>query len=242
MKFYLLLFLDLVHVVLPLHSSLLSQGRRLLLELLLSGLLEIGLNALSLRLLELFSLSGASLALLEGPLGPQGVDLGLSVRRLLLQLAEPLDLALLLLPKSLSLLLLFEFQLVLLALVLGDCLVLVLFFLDSSIFLDKCLGICLRGLLHEQVDLSSLGLVGDFVFLAHFLDVGLQLYLFLVTQLLLLHSLDGALLYLVNDNLRPLLPGSLLPHLALLFLLEDLESLDLHHQIQFFLLLDPLGL
>lgn len=242
LEFHLLLFLDLVHVVLSLDSGLLSEGRSFLLELLLSSLLEIGLNALSLGLLQLFSFSGVSFALFEGSLGPESINLSLSISSLLLKLPKSLDLSFLLLSHSLGLLLLFELKLVLFPLMIGNSCVLVLLLLDSFLFLDECLGVRLSRLFHQQIDLSSLGLVSQLIFLAHLLDVGLKFDLFFVAKLLFFHSHDGSLLYLVNDNLSALLSSILFPDLSLLLFLEDLESFDFHHQIQLLLLLDPLGL
>lgn len=236
----LLLLLNLVHVVLSLNASLLSQGRGLLLELLLSGLLEISLDALSLGLLKLFSFSGLSLALLKGSLGPKSIDFSLSIRSLFLELSETLDFSFFLFSDSLGFLLLFEFLLVLEALVLSNSCVLVLLFLLTFLFFKQSLSIGLGSLFHEQVDFLSLGLVGCFIFLSHFFNIGLQLDLLLISELLLFHSLDGSLLNLIDYDLGALLSGLSLPDLSLLLFLEDLESLDLHHEVEFLLLLDPL--
>lgn len=119
-----------------------------------------------------------------------------------------------------------------------DSLVLVLFLLKSSLLLDESLGVCLSGLFHEQVDLLSLGLMGNLVLLAHFLDIGLQFDLLLVPQFLLLHAHDSPFLDLVNDDLGTLLSSKLFAHQALFFLLENLEPLNLHHEVQFLLFLD----
>jgi len=98
LQFYLLLFLNLVHVVFSLDSSLLSQSRGFFLELPLSGLLEIGLDPLSLGLFQLFSFSGTSLALFESSLCSECINFGLSISCFLLKLSESLDLTLFLLP------------------------------------------------------------------------------------------------------------------------------------------------
>lgn len=123
-----------------------------------------------------------------------------------------------------------------------NSLVLVLLFLKSSVLLNESLGICLSSLFHEQIDLLSLSLMGRLVLLAHFLDIGLQFDLFLVPKFLLLHAHDSPLLDLVDDDLGTLPSRTLFAHLALFFLLQNLEPLDLHHEVQFFLFLDPLGL
>lgn len=80
------------------------------------------------------------------------------------------------------------------------------------------------------------------IFLSHFLDVHLKFDLFLISELLLLHSKDGSLLDLINDDLGTLLSGIGLSHLSFFLLLKDLESLDFHHEVKLLLLLNPLGL
>ena len=87
LSFNLFLLLNLGHVVLSLDSSLLCKTGLFLIELDLSSNLKVSLDSLSLLVLESFSFSGLSLALFESSLGPQGVDLSLSVGRLLLQLS-----------------------------------------------------------------------------------------------------------------------------------------------------------
>ena len=163
LELYLLLLLDLMHVVLSLDSGLLGEGGGLLLELLLPGLLEVGLDALSLRLLQLFSFSSLSLSFLEGSLCSEGINLSLPVGSLLLKLPKSLDFPLLFLSQSLRLLLLLEFSLVLSSLMLNNLLIQVFFFLSSFLLLKKSLGIGLGSLSHEEIDLCSLGLVGSFI-------------------------------------------------------------------------------
>ena len=63
---------------------------------------------------------------------------------------------------------------------------------------------------------------------------------FFISDFLLLHSLKSSIFDLVNDDLSSLLSGSLLSRFSLLFFLEDLESLDFHHEVEFLLLFDPL--
>lgn len=145
----LLLFLDLVHIVFSLDSSLLSQGSGFLLELLLSCFLQVSLDPLSLSLLQLFSFSGISLALFKGSLCPKSIDFSLSISSLFLEFSESLDFTLFFFSQSLSFLLLLELSLVLFPLVFGNRCILVLFFLSSPLFLDKGLCICLSSLLHE---------------------------------------------------------------------------------------------
>lgn len=84
--------------------------------------------------------------------------------------------------------------------------------------------------------------MSSLILLSHFLDVGLQFELFLISELLLLHSYDSSLLDLVDDDLGTLLPGISLSHLSFLLFLKDLEPLDFHHKIKLLLLLNPLRL
>ena len=115
--------------------GLLCELNLVLQELLLARRVQLGSLNLLLQDSVFFSLSGLSLALLEGSLGPQGVDLALSVCCPLLQLAEPLDFLLLLVSDSLglhrSLLLLFDSSFV----VLDDFLFLKLLLFDFLLFL-----------------------------------------------------------------------------------------------------------
>ena len=125
----LLLLLNLVHVVLSFYSSLLGQGRGFLLELLLSCLLEVSLDTLSLGLFKLFSFSSLSFSLFEGSLCSQSIDFSLSIGSFLLELSKSLDLSFFFFSDSLGLLLFFEFLLVFKALVLCNSCILVLLFL-----------------------------------------------------------------------------------------------------------------
>jgi len=145
----LLLLLDLVHVVFSFDASLLSKGRSLLRELLLSSFFEVSLDSHPLCLLELFSFSGLSLALLESSLGSQSVDFSLSISCLLLEFSQTLSLPLLLLSHSLGLLLLFVLSLILFALMFRNLGIVILFFLNTFLLFEESLGICFCCLLHE---------------------------------------------------------------------------------------------
>jgi len=184
----LLLLLDLVHVVFSLYTSLLGKGGCLLRELLLSSLFEISLDSLPLGLFKLFSFSGLSLALLKGSLGPQSINLGLSVSSLFLELSQTLDFPLFFFSNSLGFLLLFIFSLVLFALMVGNLIFVVLFFSSTFLLLEESLSVSLSRLSHQKVHLSPLSLMSYLIFLSHFLDVDLELDLFLVSELLLFHS------------------------------------------------------
>ena len=237
--FNLLLLLDLSHVVFSLDPGLLSEGLLSLGELLLASHLEIGCDTLSLLLLEAFSLSGLSLAFLESPLGSQGINLGLSVSCFLLKLSESLDFSFLLVFDSLGLELGLVLFLVSCLLVLDDLSLLLLLLGESLFLLDQGLGIRFGGLLHQHIDSLPLDFCLLGILLLHLLDVGEQLESLLVSDFLLLHSFDRALLDLIDDHLGSLLASLVLSLLSLLLFLEDLESFDLHHEVEFLLLLDP---
>lgn len=240
LEFYLLLFLDLMHVVLSLNSSLFSQSRGFLLELLLSSFLKISLNSLSLGLLKLFSFSCLSLTLLEGSLSSKSINFSLSISSLLLQFSQSLNFTLFLFSLPLCLLLCLEFLLILDSLMLSNLCIMILLLLNSFLFFKKSLSIGFSGLSHKKIDLVSLGLMGSLIFLAHFFNIHLKLDLFFIPNFLFLHSLDCSLLNLINDNLCTLLSGLSFSSFSLFFFLEDLKSLDFHHQIEFLLFLNPL--
>mgnify|MGYP000212233349 CR=1 FL=1 len=225
----LLLLLDLKHVILTLDSCLLSEGLLLLGELFLSSDLEVSLDPLPLLVFESFSLPGLSLTLLEGSLGAKSIDLSLSISGFLLELSKSLDLPLFLVLDSLGLKLSLVLLLISCLLVSNNLHLLVLLLLGALFLLDQGLSIGLGSLLHKGVDPLSLGLSSGGILLLHLLDVGEKLESLLVADLLLLHPLDGPLLDLVHDDLSALLSSLGLSGLSLLLLLEDLESLDLHH-------------
>mmetsp|Transcript_1964 Transcript_1964/g.2908 ORF Transcript_1964/g.2908 Transcript_1964/m.2908 type:complete len:345 (+) Transcript_1964:237-1271(+) len=238
--FSLLLLLNLGHVVLSFNAGLVSQAALLLRELLLASHLQVSLDALALLLLEAFALTGLAFTLFEGSLGSKGVDFGLSVSGLLLKLSEPLDLTLLLVLDALSLELGLVLLLVFGLLVLNDLVFLVLLLLDSLLFFDESLGVGLSSLLHQHVDALALCFSLLSVLSLHLSDVVDQLQAFLVADFLFFHSFDGALLDLVDDDLGSLLAGSMLPLIALFFLLEDLKTFDFHHKVELLLLIHPL--
>ena len=238
--FNLLLLLDLEHVVLSLNSSLLSEGALLLLELHLSGNLKVSLDSLSLLMLESFSLPSLSFTFLESSLGSQGIDLGLSIGSLFLELSQSLDFFLLLILDSLS----FELSLVLFLvsslLVSNNFLFLVLLLLGSLFFFNQRLGVGFSSLLHQDVDPLSLTLSCLGILRLHPLDVCKKLESLFISDLLLLHSLNGSVLDLINDDLSSLISGNLLSCFSMLLFLENLQSFDFHHEVEFFLFLDPL--
>ena len=240
--FDLLLLLDLEHVVLSFNSSLLCERALFLLELHLSGNLEISLNSLSLRMLKSFSLPSLSFTFLESSLGSKGIDLSLSIGSLFLEFSQSLDFSLLLVLDSLGFELSFVLLLVSSLLVSDDFLFLILLFLGSLFFFNQRLGVGLSSLLHQSVDSLSLGLGLLSVLLLHPFNVSEKFEPLLVSDLLLLHPLNGSVLDLINDDLSSLLSGDMLSSFSLLLFLENLESFDFHHEVEFFLFFNPLGL
>jgi len=231
-----------MHVIFSFNSCLFSQSRCFFLELFLSSDLHIGLNSLSLCCLELFSFSGISLTFLECSLGSQSINFSLSISSLLLKFSKSLNFALFFFSKSLSFLLSFEFFLIFISLMLSDLIVLALFLLFSSSFFHERLSIGFSCLLHKKVDLSSLSFMSSLIFFSHFLNVSLELDLFLITDFLFLHSLNSSLLNLINDDLSTLLSSIHFSNFSFFFFLKDLKSFNFHHKIKFLLLFNPFRL
>ena len=145
----LLLLLDLVHVVFSLYTCLFGKGGGLFRELLLSSLFEVSLDSLPLGLFKLFSFSGLSLALFEGSLGSQSINLSLSVSGLFLEFSQTLDLPLFFFSYSLGLLLFLIFSLVLFTLMHSNSIILVLLLCGTFLFLKESLSIGFSRLLHQ---------------------------------------------------------------------------------------------
>ena len=87
LSFNLFLLLNLSHVILSFDSGLFCKTCLLFVELHLSSNFKVSLDSLSLLMLQSFSFSGLSFALLEGSLGSQSVDFCLSVSGFFLQLS-----------------------------------------------------------------------------------------------------------------------------------------------------------
>ena len=227
--FDLLLLLDLEHVVLSFNSSLLCERALFLLELHLSGNLEISLNSLSLRMLKSFSLPSLSFTFLESSLGSKGIDLSLSIGSLFLEFSQSLDFSLLLVLDSLGFELSFVLLLVSSLLVSDNFLFLIFLFLGSLFFFNKRLSIGFSSLFHEHVNSLSLIFSSFLIFIFHFLYVGQKLESFFISNFLLLHSFNGSFLNLIDDNLSSLLSSNSFSGLSLFFFLENLESFNFHH-------------
>lgn len=236
--FNLLLFLNLAHVVLTLNTSLLSQVDLLLLELSLSSLLKICSDSLSLLMLELFSKTCLSFTFFECTLSSQSINFSLSIGGFLLKLSELLDLTLFLILESLSLKLSFMLLLVLGLLVCNDLHLLVLLLLCTLLFFNKSLSVGLSSLFHKDVHSLLLSNGSGLIFFPHSFDIVEELDSLFVSQFLLLESNLSTLLDLVNDDLGTLLPGMMLFDFSLFFGLENFQTLNLHHEIKLFLLLD----
>ena len=130
---------------------------------------------------------------------------------------------------SLSFHLGFVFFLILISLMLNDSSDQFFFFISSLLFLNQGLRICFSGLFHEVVD-SLLLLFGHHcIFLFHSINVSEKLHSLLISDFLLLHSLNGPFLNLINDDLGTLLSGFMLSNISLFFFLQYLQSLDFHH-------------
>lgn len=236
----LLLLVDDSEELVALLLGLLSQTLFSLEELPLSSVLEVAEDLLFVLEVPALLVAGLSLPLLEGALGSEGVDLGLSVGSLLLELSETSDLTLLLLLDPLELGGLFFLAESLLAVIFNDLLLQVLLLLFALV-LD--LDGALVGLLDLAHHLESALLLGCNHLMLLLLDLfGLSEHLLHLSlaHLLLLDALELAFLDLVDDHEGALLLGLLALDLALLLELEGLESLDLHHEVKALLLLNPL--
>ena len=238
----LLLFLNLVHVIFPLDSGLFGETGLFFRELPLSGNLKISLNPHSLLVLESFTFSGLSFAFLESSLGPKSIDLSLSISSFFLELSKSLDFLFFFILNSSGLKLSFVLLLVLGSLILNDLIFMVLFLTRSLLLLDKGLSISLGSLFHQVVDSLSFSLCCFRILSLHLVNIGQKVHLFLISDFLLSHSFDGSLLDLINDDLSTLLSGIMLSVFSFFLLLENLESLDFHHEIKLFLLFNPFRL
>lgn len=235
----LLLLLDLIHVIFPLDSGLFGETGLLFRELLLSGNLKISLNSLSLLVLESFTFSGLSLSFLESSLGPKSINLSLSISSFFLELSKSLNFLFFFILNSSGLKLSFVLLLVLGSLILDDLLLVIFFLTSSLLLLDERLGISLGSLFHQVVDSHSFSLTCFSILSLHLVDISQKVHLFLISDFLLSHSFDGSLLDLINDDLSAHLSGLMLSHFSFFLLLENLESLDFHHEVKLFLLFNP---
>ena len=235
----LLLLLDLIHVIFPLDSGLFGETGLLFRELLLSGNLKISLDSLSLLVLESFTFSGLSLSFLESSLGPKSINLSLSISSFFLELSKSLNFLFFFILNSSGLKLSFVLLLVLGSLILDDLLLVIFFLTSSLLLLDEGLGISLGCLFHQVVDSHSFSLTCFSILSLHLVDISQKVHLFLISDFLLSHSFDGSLLDLINDDLSALLSGLMLSHFSFFLLLENLKSLDFHHEVKLFLLFNP---
>ena len=236
----LLLFLNDLEEGVSLGLGLLSHHDFSLQELLLAGHLKLlGLTQFLLMVSNLLGTS-STLSLLESSLGSQGVDLGLSVGGLLLQFSKTSD---------------FELLLFLDAALFGEL------GLDSGVsfsVVSNDLEVLLtlashllmlggEGSLVGNLDLGDHLLVSAALLLSklevsllHGLDLSHHLLLLLLEKLALLDSLSFTLLDLVDNDSSTTSLSFMVHLLALLGSLEALETLNLHHEVEAFLLLNPL--
>ena len=209
-------------------------------ELPLSGVLEVAEDLLFVLKVSSLLVASLSLTLLECALGPECIDLSLSVSSLLLKFSETSDLALLLFLDSLQVGSLFFFAKLFLAVIFNNLLFEVLFLLFALI-LD--LNRTLVGFLDLTHHLgNAFLLVSDNLSLFHLNLIGLSEHLLhlSLTHLLVLNAFELSLLDLVNYDKRAHLLCLLSLHLTLFLELEGLKSFDLHHEVETLLLFNPL--
>jgi len=180
-------------------------------------------------MLESFSFSCLSFSFFESSLGSKGINFSLSISSFFLELSESLDFSFFLILYSLSLKLSFIFFLILSSLISNNTAFLICCFLGSLFFFNKRLSIGFGSLFHEHVNSLSLIFSSFLIFTFHSLYVGQKLESFFISNFLLLHSLNGSFLNLIDDNLSSLLSSNSFSGLSLFFFLEDLESFNFHH-------------
>ena len=222
--------------------SLGCQKLFFLLELDLSGVVQVSNPLYALLNLQLFSQPGLSLAFLERSLCPDLVHLSLPISQLLLLLSHLLGLSFLLLLQLLLLLYPHGF-LVQLGLVVSDN-----FFVFSLLLLNhlllQSLSYFVRLFDGDLHSFHHLDLVAHllFVFFDHcllvlphdgHLDLGLLVFA---------NSVLASVSDLLHNDLSTPSPSFLPPQLAVLLSLHSLESLDLHHCVQLGLLSPVLSL
>lgn len=166
----------------------------------------------------------------------------MSISSFLLKFSKSLNFALFFFSKSLGFLLGLEFFLIFVSLMISNLIVLILFLLLSSCLFNQRLCVGFSSLLHKKVDLCSLSFMSCLIFFSHFLNVCLEFDLFLITGFLLLHSYNGSLLDLINDDLSTLLSSIRFSNFSFFFFLKDLKSFNFHHEIKFLLFLNPFRL
>ena len=177
--------------------------------------------------------------LLVGTLSAGLVDLSLTVLRALLQLTKALRFLLFLLLHSESFSHLRLFSLLLLALMLGNFLIKSSLSGTSSFFLLQRGSIGDSNLLLHRPDPVTLGLRGGCFFPLDFLDVCKKLCLFLLANLLILHSLLLTRRDLIDQDLSTSFASVCCSLLSLKLSFDGLKTLNFHHHIQSLLFRDP---
>lgn len=238
----LLLLLNDAQELVSLGLGLLSKHDLVLHKLSLAGHVEVFGIFLSFDSLLAFLCTSLSLTILECTLSTESIDFTLTISSLFLKVTHSLDLFLLLvsLATLLSSLLFFFGHLV--GVVLNDFQILVLLFSDL-------LSFAVLGNLVGDFDLSKHALVsralGFLFFLVSLLlelNVSEHLCRFPVDLLSFLHADAFTVLDLLNDDLGAAQLSLLAKLLSFVLGLERLQTLDLHHQVQAFLLSNPFGL
>ena len=148
LHFCLLLFLDLVHVILSLYSSLFTKTRLFFCELFLSGDFEISLNSLSFGLFKSLSFSSLSFTFFKCSFGSQSINFSLSISSFFLQFSKSLNFSFFFILDSLSFKLCLIFSLIF-CLLMSDYFIFRSFiFRGSFFFLNRRLLICFGSLSH----------------------------------------------------------------------------------------------
>ena len=240
--FLLLLLLNDAEEFVTLSLSLLGQHNFSLHKLSSAGDVKIlGLSTGKLGLFYFFS-ACLTLAFFKCSLGPESVDFALTISSALLELSQTLDLQFFLFFDALSLTsihLLFGDSV---SIVTHDFQIFVTFL--SKLFLPSIEGNFIGDFdLREHFSVSLfLGLLNSEVLILLNFDRSHHLLLLALELLTLLDALHLTVLDLLNDNGCATALGLNSQTLPLILSLEGLQALDFHHDVQAFLLGDPLRL
>jgi hypothetical protein len=234
-----LLALNDAQEIVTLSLGLVGQSALAFHELLLAGDFEcVSLLACALLLSNLLA-SGSTLALLEGTLGTESINLRLSIGGLLLHLSEAGDLLFFLFLKTAFFKGLSDFTLNLLLVVTDDFLLFVEFALSKLGLLGEGNFVSGLDLRYKTKVLSTLVISGFDLTLTLGFNLTGHLFLFLDELLALLNTLDLTLLDLVHNDKGTLAASLATDSFTLLSDFKALKSLDFHKEIKFTLLFKP---
>ena len=207
-------------------------------ELLLAGHLQFFYHSEFLGSDAAFLLTSSPFSLLEGSLGAESIDLGLSVGCLLLQISQTLNFSFLLFLNSLFLGGEFSLFSSSLPVVFNDFKLSLLLLLLFDLLLGDGISIGFLNFFHHLRGLLFLLLGNTGFLLLLFLDIPKQLLLLFLKNFLFSKSFLLSLSDLVDDDSGTLVGCLLAGGLSLLVQLEVLQSLNLHHEVKFLLLLE----